>query len=213
MTALPHMTGDELATWFATEGQAIVVQAQAEAYYTETETGVAFEDTTPYDVWQRYLTRAFSEYDGLRWRVGDALVFGERKYGEMYAQALDDSTLSYSSLTSARYVAARVESCRRRQNLPWSWHADVAALSPAEQVRVLALASEMRGSKAWDRDDLRAYVRTLRQLPDPPARLTLVIGDAQVMAAEMFDRLGIEGCIALMNALKGMLADRMKAAA
>jgi hypothetical protein len=54
------------------------------------------------------------------------LNFGEGKYGEMYSQALDATKLSYSHLHHAKAVAARFEIGRRRPNLSWSHHHEVA---------------------------------------------------------------------------------------
>jgi hypothetical protein len=45
-------------------------------------------------------------------------------YGEMYSQALDATDYEDGSLRNAKYVADRIEICRRRQNLSWSHHQD-----------------------------------------------------------------------------------------
>lgn len=50
------------------------------------------------------------------WWWGDALAFGERKYGEMYAQALQSSGYDYDTLVAATWVSSRVELLRRRSN-------------------------------------------------------------------------------------------------
>lgn len=72
-----------------------------------------------------------------QWWVGDWLNYGERAYGEKYAQAMDVTGLEYDTLSSYRWVAAEIEPCLRKQKLSWSHHKEVAALEPAEQAEWL----------------------------------------------------------------------------
>jgi hypothetical protein len=56
----------------------------------------------------------------------------------MYEQALDATKLSYSHLRHAKVVAKCFELCRRRHNLSWSHHQEVADIDDlAEQDRLL----------------------------------------------------------------------------
>lgn len=50
-------------------------------------------------------------------------------------KALETSDYEYHTLARATWVAARIESYRRRQLLTWSHHLEVAALEPADQDR------------------------------------------------------------------------------
>ena len=47
----------------------------------------------------------------------DWLAFGERKYGEMYKQALELLDKDYGVLRNAVYVSGKVELSRRHDNL------------------------------------------------------------------------------------------------
>jgi hypothetical protein len=77
------------------------------------------------------------------WWWGDALNFGEGKYGEMCEQALAATKLSYSHLRHAKAVAKCFELCRRRHNCSWSHHQEVAHIDdPSEQDRLLDEAEE-----------------------------------------------------------------------
>ena len=62
------------------------------------------------------------------WWLGDWLAFGERKYGEMYAQALGATEYKYQALADAVWVSNNVEFSVRTENLTWSHHKYVAAL-------------------------------------------------------------------------------------
>lgn len=69
--------------------------------------------------------------------VGDWLNYGERSYGETYAQALEETDYSYQGLADAKYVSGRIEISRRRENIPFSIHREVASLPPEQQDRLL----------------------------------------------------------------------------
>jgi hypothetical protein len=69
--------------------------------------------------------------------VGDLLAYGEHKYGEMYAQAMDATSHKYGTLANAAYVARRVDSSRRREHLSFGHHQEVAPLPPQEQTEWL----------------------------------------------------------------------------
>ena len=71
------------------------------------------------------------------WCVGDWLNYGEQKWGEKYAQALELTGLSYSTLTGAAWVAREFTSCRRRQKLEWWPHSEAAGLDVDSQDAVL----------------------------------------------------------------------------
>lgn len=63
------------------------------------------------------------------WWIGDWLRYGERKWGEKYSKAIDVTDLAYQSLVNAKNVAEKFSDFnRRRLNLSWSHHSEVAAL-------------------------------------------------------------------------------------
>lgn len=98
----------------------------------------------------------------VRWWVGDWLNFGERRYGEAYSQAILETGLAERSITNAQWVAGKIEPTRRRVDLSWSHHSEVAALEPAEQDRMLAAAAD----KGWNQKALRQAVK--KATPDTP---------------------------------------------
>lgn len=77
--------------------------------------------------------------DGVQWWLGDWLNFGERKYGEKYSQALNDT--EYQAFQDVAWVARQFEISRRRENLTWSHHREAAPLEIEEQNKVLDAAS------------------------------------------------------------------------
>ena len=138
------------------------VASAAELPHAFRPTALELPDGLSYDAWAslgRDVLRPMAR--GMQWWIGDWLNFGERRYGEKYAQAIDVTGYDYATLNGLRWVAERVEVVRRRTNLSWSHHKEVAALEPADQKRWLDRAER----ESLTRADLRAAVREAKLLP------------------------------------------------
>ena len=124
----------------------------------------------------------------VHWWIGDWLLFAQRHDGDpRYEQALNDFGFEFSTLQNDRWVAERIEQDRRRPELSWGHHAEVAALEPDEQERWLDKAAQ----SDWTRSLLRQALRDRRLarrradavmerpaaegLPDIPVRATPVL--------------------------------------
>jgi hypothetical protein len=102
--------------------------------------GILFTGEIPYEAWSQ-LMAALSQLEGAaQWAIGDALNYGEAKYGEKYSQAMEVTGLSYQALANYSWVAKNVPVENRRQGLSWTHHRVVAKLSAAEQHKVLEQA-------------------------------------------------------------------------
>lgn len=98
---------------------------------------------------------------GHQWWVGDLLVYGEQQFGEEFAQLEAELELEPRTAANWRWVADKVAATRRREDLSWSHHAEVARLKPNQQKALLAWAA-----------DEHATVRELRirvAIEHPPA--------------------------------------------
>jgi hypothetical protein len=69
----------------------------------------------------------------VKWWIGDWLQYGERRWGEMYSQAMDATGLAYETCRNAKWVSESIPPERRRPELSFEHHKTVAALSPGEQ--------------------------------------------------------------------------------
>lgn len=121
-------------------------------------TSLDLPDDLTFDEWRAFGVHILSAGESLMWWIGDWLNHGERLYGDTYTQAAEWTRLDYSTLAHAKSVAKAIAPCRRRQNLSWSHHVEVAPLDADTQERVLADA---------ERDGLtvrgvRDVVRSLR---------------------------------------------------
>jgi hypothetical protein len=94
-----------------------------------------------------------------RWWIGDWVRYGTSRWGERYVEAARITGYDPKSLRNLAYVASRFELSRRRDNLSWSHHAELAVLSPYEQDGWLDFVAAHRLSVADLRVELRAALR------------------------------------------------------
>jgi hypothetical protein len=94
-----------------------------------------------------------------QWWLGDWVRYGEARYGDLYAQAIDLTGYEYQTIANVAYVASRIDFSRRRENLSWSHHAEVAALPPSEQTDWLDRAEEEGMTRSRLRSALSAAKR------------------------------------------------------
>jgi N6-adenosine-specific RNA methylase IME4 len=122
-------------------------------------TGLVPEGRPTFDSWQEAGTKLRLVEDAVHWWIGDWLRYGEQTYGEMYTQALEVTQYDYQTLRDAKWVSSKVELSRRRDNVPWSHHREVAPLEPDEQDALLNQAE----AEGLTRRDFRERVRAFKQ--------------------------------------------------
>lgn len=126
-------------------------------YVTETSTGLLFRENTPLAVVGRLITRLTRQHKRIEWSIGDALNFAERTYGDTYTAWVHETGLNENTLATIKWVAGAVPSSRRREDVGWSHHRDVAGLSdPAEQTRLLDLAADQGMTRFELREEVKA---------------------------------------------------------
>jgi hypothetical protein len=135
----------------------------------------------PMGDWIRYGKRfgAFGRACG--WWIGDWINVGNAVYGEKYSRAARITRLDAQTLMNMAYVASRFAFSRRRENVSWSHHAELAALPPeAQDVWLDRIETD-----SLTVQDLRLELRRTRSAAhkagaevDPAARLELALDDA-----------------------------------
>ena len=90
-----------------------------------------------------------------QWAIGDWLNYGELKYSDTYNQVADATGYKPSTLMNLKFVAGRFPVSRRRENLSFAHHAEVAGLDAMEQDLWLDSAAK----EQWTVKRLRAEVR------------------------------------------------------
>jgi N6-adenosine-specific RNA methylase IME4 len=101
-----------------------------------------------FDEWKAMEDQFTKAGSGLQWWIGDWLGYGERVYGEKFP--LGDIA-AYKTQQTCKTVAGRIEIPRRRGNLSFAHHAEVAKLELDEQDRWLDAAEE----NGWTRAQMR----------------------------------------------------------
>lgn len=105
-------------------------------------TSFTLPDGLSFDHWER-IGRQLQLADlAVQWWIGDWLNYGESRYGEKYAQAIDEFGRKKQTLMNYAYVAKAIEPSRRREIVDFSTHAEIASLKPADQEKVLAKAAK-----------------------------------------------------------------------
>jgi hypothetical protein len=93
--------------------------------------------------------------DSSAWWLADWLIFGQDKYPDHYRRAIKDTGLDYQTLRNYAWVARRFAPSRRRPNLSFQHHMEVAPFPPEEQDHWLDFAEKL----AWSKNELRQQCR------------------------------------------------------
>lgn len=138
---------------------------------TVDRTSLQMSDELGFDEWVQLGRKLTEVGDSMAWWVGDWIEQGTVVYGGKYEAALEVMSLDVDTLTRYALVARRFsEIRRRRQDLKWGHHREVAALDAAAADEWLARAA----SSEWSVHELREQLRASRALPaDDQTHVTL----------------------------------------
>jgi hypothetical protein len=109
----------------------------------------------PFEAWKRIGEQVGTLHDSSAWWVGDWLLYGQRSYPDRYRSAMDATGLSYQTLRNYAWIAGRYPVARRRDDLSFGHHAEVASLTEDDQDMWLLRSSLQK----WSRNDLRRALR------------------------------------------------------
>nr|WP_198151202.1 LmbU family transcriptional regulator [Kibdelosporangium sp. MJ126-NF4]CTQ98554.1 conserved hypothetical protein present in several antibiotic biosynthetic clusters [Kibdelosporangium sp. MJ126-NF4] len=123
-----------------------------------TRVGLRFPLAVDYEDWELAGTKLAAFADASAWCLGDWVVFGQHRYTDRYRRAVAAAGLDYQTLRNYAWVARRFELSRRRPELSFQHHAEVAALPEHEQNYWLSQAVR----NGWSRNQLRQHVRGQR---------------------------------------------------
>jgi hypothetical protein len=154
------MTVDALAEQVAADSG--LVRDDEVWYVAETPTGLVFRDDTPIEVWSSLVTRLLAQHKRIEWAIADAINFGDRCYGEVYSQWVEETGLAKKTLANIAWVGRQIESSRRREDMDFSYHAEVASLPPAEQDALLDRAADQGMTRYELREASRARKEEIR---------------------------------------------------
>jgi hypothetical protein len=111
-----------------------------------------------FKTWEK-LGHALKAMQGaIQWWVGDWLNYGEKHYGETYAQALEATDYSYEYLRNVKSVANKVPMSHRCDNLTFSHHIEIASCKPEDQEKYLNIAKKENLSRIKLRERIKKDV-------------------------------------------------------
>lgn len=123
-----------------------------------TSVGLRFPESLDFAEWAGAGRKLAAIASSSRWCLGDWLVYGEHRYAGRYRVVADAVGLEYQTLRNYAWVCRCFDVARRRDDLSFQHHAEVASAPPAEQDRWLELAARY----GWSRNDLRTRIRGRR---------------------------------------------------
>lgn len=109
----------------------------------------------PIESWRQLGERIQGVADLSAWWIGDWLVYGQKHYVGRYRRAMEGTSLHYQTLRNYAWVARKFDPDRRRKDLTFQHHMEVAALTREEQDHWLDFAARLN----WTRDELRRQIR------------------------------------------------------
>ena len=150
---------------------------QQEQWIEFSATGARIIGSPTFEQWQGKLRDIHYIHEAIHYWIGDMLNFGERTYGEMYAQAIAETSYQLQTLMNDKWVTGRIATSRRHDALSFGHHAEVAALEPQAQDYWLQRAE----AEHLTVHDLRAEIKAVRRsvLPAPEAAQIEVWADGE----------------------------------
>jgi hypothetical protein len=122
--------------------------------------GLEMQEGLDFCAWHQVGTWLVAISNASTWCLGDWLVYGERAFGDRYRAGLTSTGLSYQTLRNYAWVARQFPHVRRRPELSFQHHAEVAALAEPEQELWLQRAERLR----WSRNELRRELSAARRV-------------------------------------------------
>ncbi len=144
--------------------------AQAAPTFAMHPTALVINRPPTYEEWQEYGVNILRIGNAAQWALGDWLLYGESRadWSEMWTQALETTQKSEDAMQTAMNVCRKFPPERRRMDLSFGHHREVAALDADDQDRLL----ERAATEGWTTRMLREHVREARGLPAPSPRLS-----------------------------------------
>lgn len=136
-------------------GEVITLDAEGLGRIRESKLCLHLPNDLTFDNWRAYGIELSKMERGVQWWIGDWWAFGGQQYGER-ARAAAEGIFgrAFQTLANAASVSRKFETSRRREVLPWSYHAEVCGLDDDLAERFLNEAEENN----WKRRELRAAV-------------------------------------------------------
>lgn len=108
--------------------------------------GLAIDEKMPMEAWTSAVEAIGAVAADSLWALGDLFTFGERVYGEEYAQVFDEMKYSEKTVKDSTWVCGVFPASRRHKALTFNHHKIVAGLEPKDREILLAQAEKAQMS-------------------------------------------------------------------
>lgn len=108
-------------------------------YFELKPTGLIINGQPTYEAYELAMDTLRYIEGSIQWWLGDLLNAVEKDYGEMYSQLVDETDYTRGALRNSKWVSGVFELSRRHDNLPFSFHQEVAPLMQDNPEVALAL--------------------------------------------------------------------------
>lgn len=137
-----------------------------------TPSGMTVVGSPTFEQWEAAVKVAKSLSISVMWIVGDLLVYGEERFGEDYAQAVEEADYADDTVRVAQWVAKRFPPDKRILELTFSHHQAVAVLDSEPAAKILATALKEKLSTR----DVRALAKATQTRETPAIQAFSPVG-------------------------------------
>jgi N6-adenosine-specific RNA methylase IME4 len=128
--------------------------AKIESFCELSKTNLTFKRDVSKDEWMDVF-KALKQVEGcVQFWIGDCLAYRQQKWG-IYDDIAEETVYDKESLRHYKRVSENIESGRRRPDLSFSHHVEVASLTPEKQTEFLNKAVEEKLSVRDLREEIR----------------------------------------------------------
>lgn len=166
--------------------QQLAVGAQTE-FWTINESGIVLRANMPHEDWRSLAEVTLNHFEDTgtsharaMFMVGDVLNYGEREYGELYADAIDATRQmirrSMKTIQNVSWISKSIPAhIRHVDTLTLAHHEAVAKLAPEEQIAFLTAADDEELSVADLKKRVKeAHPKTTGEGPKKPSKTAVV---------------------------------------
>ena len=142
----------------------------AEFSGTFTEIGwIPPDQVLPYGEWEACFSKVKKVRKAMPWIVGDLMAYGESRYGEDCAQALEAKDYEHGTLSNYKWVCSHWPIEKRRKELSFSHHQEATPdwLSGEERHALMEMAIDKELNSTQFREFIAQY-RAERDAPETP---------------------------------------------
>ncbi|SDP94264.1 LmbU family transcriptional regulator [Lentzea jiangxiensis] len=143
--------------------------------------GLRIPEQLSFADWEKAGRQLAGIVDSSSWSLGDWLIYGAAHYSDRYQRVIRAVGLSYKTLRNYSWVSRRFPIERRREDLSFQHHAEVASLPADLQDRLLDACT----AGGWTTKKLRDKVRTVNAVNSSAAPSRELVSRVDVPAPRL----------------------------